>query len=175
MPYAVLKNNFFLGITICARDFLYHFCYVCFVLLPPFSLQFRDIQLVVTVLSHCCNSPTDSGEAKVESHASSETWPCQATLLAEPGSQQYQCDRENTIQLMTEISLQAPRMPHGVTKSQQAKHASNSDDSGPIVCRLMGLPVTAGCDTAWDRTQVCSDALDHCATREAVISATFVW
>jgi hypothetical protein len=41
---------------------------------------FCDIQLVVS-LSHRCNSSTDLGKAKVESHASSETQPCQATLL----------------------------------------------------------------------------------------------
>uniref|UniRef100_A0A673XUI6 Transposase Tc1-like domain-containing protein n=1 Tax=Salmo trutta TaxID=8032 RepID=A0A673XUI6_SALTR len=32
------------------------------------------------------------------------------------------------------------------------------DDAGPIVHRPMGLPVTAGYDTAWDQTQVCRDA-----------------
>ena len=47
----------------------------------PFSPQFCDVQLVVTVLSYRCNSPTDSGEVKVDSHASSETLPCQAALL----------------------------------------------------------------------------------------------
>jgi hypothetical protein len=41
----------------------------------------------------------------------------------------------------------------------------NPDDSGPIVLRPMGLPVTYGCDTAWDRTRVCS-ALDRCTTLE---------
>ena len=46
-----------------------------------FSPQFHDIQLVVTVLSHRCNSHMDSGEAKVESRASSETQPNQAALL----------------------------------------------------------------------------------------------
>ena len=45
------------------------------------SPQFRDIQLVVTVLVHHCNSRTDSGEAKVERHASSEIRPCQSALL----------------------------------------------------------------------------------------------
>ena len=48
------------------------------------------------------------------------------------------------------------------------------DDAGLIVRRPMGLPITAGCDTAWIRTRVsvatplalrCS-ALDRCATRE---------
>ena len=34
----------------------------------------------------------------------------------------------------------------------------NPDDAGPIVLRPMGLPITAGCDTAWNRTRVCSDA-----------------
>jgi hypothetical protein len=33
------------------------------------------IQLVVTVFSHFCSTPTDSGEVKVESHASSKTHP----------------------------------------------------------------------------------------------------
>ena len=50
-------------------------------LFTPFSPQFRGIQLVVTVLSHCCNSRLDSEEAKVESRASSETRPNQAALL----------------------------------------------------------------------------------------------
>jgi hypothetical protein len=61
----------------CARPprsiFIYFF--------TPFSPQFRGIQLVVTVLSHRCNSHTNSGEAKVESHASSETQPNKAALL----------------------------------------------------------------------------------------------
>jgi hypothetical protein len=53
-------------------------------------------------------------------------------------------------------------------------HQPNPDDAGPIVKRPMGLPITAGCDTAWNQTRVavvttlvlrCS-ALDRCATRE---------
>ena len=39
-----------------------------------------------------------------------------------------------------------------------AKPSPNSGDAGPIVCRPMGLPITAGCDTARDQTLVCSDA-----------------
>ena len=31
-------------------------------------------------------------------------------------------------------------------------------DAGPIVRLPMGLPITAGCDTAWIRTRDCSDA-----------------
>jgi hypothetical protein len=45
-----------------------HFGSLFLYFLPPFSPQ-----LVVTVLSHRCNSRTDSGEAKVECRASSET------------------------------------------------------------------------------------------------------
>ena len=50
----------------------------------------------------------------------------------------------------------------------------NPDDARPIVCRPMGLPITAGCNTALIRTRVsavtplalrCS-ALDRCATRQ---------
>ena len=53
----------------------------------------------------------------------------------------------------------------------------NPDNDGPIVHRPMGLPITAGCDTAWNRTRVCSDdtlalrcsALDCCATQEPLM------
>ena len=45
----------------------------------------------------------------------------------------------------------------GTRTSWPAKPCPNPDNAGPIVRRLMGLPVTTGCDTAWDRTQVCSD------------------
>jgi hypothetical protein len=55
----------------------YYFLNKC----TSFSPQFCGIQLVVTVLSHRCNSHTDSGEAKIESHASSKTQPNQAALL----------------------------------------------------------------------------------------------
>jgi hypothetical protein len=59
------------------------------------------------------------------------------------------------------------------SKAPPVKPSPNSDNARPIVCRPMGLPVTAGNDTAWDRTQGCShsatlqcSALDRCATRE---------
>jgi hypothetical protein len=45
---------------------------------------------------------------------------------------------------------------------------------GPIARRLTGLPVADGCDTARDRTRICSDAFDRCATREAVPSSLLV-
>ena len=45
-----------------------------------------------------------------------------------------------------------------LSKALPAKPSPNLDDAEPIVRCPMGLPVTAGCDTAWDRTQVCSDA-----------------
>uniref|UniRef100_A0A674BYE9 Large ribosomal subunit protein eL30 n=1 Tax=Salmo trutta TaxID=8032 RepID=A0A674BYE9_SALTR len=34
----------------------------------------------------------------------------------------------------------------------------NPDDAGPNVGNSMGRPITAGCDSAWNRTRVCSDA-----------------
>uniref|UniRef100_A0A8C7SPJ6 Synaptic Ras GTPase activating protein 1b n=1 Tax=Oncorhynchus mykiss TaxID=8022 RepID=A0A8C7SPJ6_ONCMY len=34
----------------------------------------------------------------------------------------------------------------------------NQDHAVPNVHRPMGLPITAGCDTAWEQTRVCSDA-----------------
>ena len=38
-----------------------------------------------------------------------------------------------------------------------AKPSPNLDDTGPIVRRPTGLPITAGCDTALGRTRVFSD------------------
>ena len=51
-------------------------CCLCFYI---YIVIFHGIQLVVTVLSHRCNSRADSEEAKVKSHASSETQPTQAS------------------------------------------------------------------------------------------------
>uniref|UniRef100_A0A8C8MDD6 ATP-binding cassette sub-family F member 2 n=1 Tax=Oncorhynchus tshawytscha TaxID=74940 RepID=A0A8C8MDD6_ONCTS len=42
----------------------------------------------------------------------------------------------------------------GTRTSRPAKPSPNPDDTGPIVCRLMGLPVVASCDTSWDQTRV---------------------
>ena len=81
--------------------------YFLFKIFTPFSSQFRGIQLlVVTILSHRYDSRTGSGETKVESHASSETQPNQATLLLnttliQPGSQPHQCVGGNTVHLAT--------------------------------------------------------------------------
>uniref|UniRef100_A0AAZ3REG4 C3H1-type domain-containing protein n=1 Tax=Oncorhynchus tshawytscha TaxID=74940 RepID=A0AAZ3REG4_ONCTS len=47
---------------------------------------------------------------------------------------------------------------NGTRTSWLAKPSPNPDNAGPIMRRLMGLPVAAVCNTAWDRTQVCSEA-----------------
>jgi hypothetical protein len=49
----------------------------------------------------------------------------------------------------------------GTRTSRPAKLSPIPDDAASIVHRLMGLPVIAGCDTAWDRTRVCSDAFSR--------------
>jgi hypothetical protein len=67
-PLVVLKGNLFP---------LKHFFVA---LLPPFSSQFCDRQLVVSLVP-LLQLPTDSGEAKVKGHASSEKRPSQAALL----------------------------------------------------------------------------------------------
>ena len=71
--------------------------------------------LVVTILSHCYNSRTGSAETKVESHASPETQPNQASLLLntaciQPGSQLHQCVG-NTLHLATWLACTAPGPP----------------------------------------------------------------
>jgi hypothetical protein len=53
--------------------------YFCSVFFTTFSPQFHSIQLVVTVLSHRCNSRTK--RQRFESCASPETQPNQAALL----------------------------------------------------------------------------------------------
>ena len=77
--------------------------------------------------------------------------------------------------------VHAPGLPqellerNGTRTSLPAEPSPNPKDAGPIVRRLMGLPVTAGCDRDWDQTWVCSDAsstvmqgLDRCTTQEAL-------
>ena len=70
-----------------------------------------------------------------------------------------------------EVSHKESLEHDGTRKSRPAKPSPNPDDAGPIVRRLMGLPVTASCDTAWDRTRVCSD---RCAPQNAVIRISYV-
>jgi hypothetical protein len=60
------------------------------------------------------------------------------TVCIQPGSQPHQCVGGNTVHLATLVSNQA--LP-------------NPDDAGPIVHRPMNLPVAAGYDRAWARTQ----------------------
>ena len=61
------------------------------------------------------------------------------------------------------VSVHAPGPPQealesdGTRTSRLTKPCPNLDDAGPIVCRLMGLPVASGCDTARDRNLICSD------------------
>ena len=93
-------------------------------ILPPFSPQFRGIQLLVTtILSHRYSSRTGSGETKVESHASSETQPNQAALLLntariQPGSQPHQCVRGNTVHLSDLVSVHCARPATGVASAR---------------------------------------------------------
>ena len=47
---------------------------------------------------------------------------------------------------------------NGTRTSRPAKPSPNPDEAGPIMRRLMGLPVVAFCDTARDQTRVCSDS-----------------
>ena len=75
--------------------------------------------LVATILSHHYNSRTGSGETTVESHASSDTQPNQASLLlntvrSQPGSQPHQCVGGNTVHLATLVSAHCARPATGV-------------------------------------------------------------
>jgi hypothetical protein len=127
--------------------------------------------------SHRFNSPTDLGEPNVESHASSEHDPakphCFLTHCSlNPKASCTNVSEETLYSWQPKSVCRHPTRPkellefNGTRKSQPAKPCPNPDNTGPIVRRLMGLPVTAGCDTAWNRTWVCGD---RCATQEAPI------
>ena len=61
------------------------------------------------------------------------------------------------------VSVHAPGPPQetlqreGTRTSQLAKPFPNLDDAGPVVHHLVGFPVAASCDTAWDQTRICSN------------------
>uniref|UniRef100_A0AAZ3PA97 Regulator of calcineurin 1 n=1 Tax=Oncorhynchus tshawytscha TaxID=74940 RepID=A0AAZ3PA97_ONCTS len=63
------------------------------------------------------------------------------------------------------VSVHAPGPPQeslkrdGTWTSRPAKPSPNPDDAGPIVRRLIGLPVAAGCGTAWDHTRASFESL----------------
>ena len=119
------------------------FLFFYFFYFTPFSPQFRGIQLlVITILSHHYNSLMGSGETKVESHASSETQPNQATLLLntariQPGSQLHQCVGGNTVHLSTLVSVHCARPATGVVGARWDKDIPtgqtlpNPDDARP--------------------------------------------
>ena len=126
----------------------------------PFSLQFRDIQLVVTVLSHRFNSPTDSGEAKHD--------PAKPHCFLTHCSLNPEASRTNVLEetLYNWRPRSAYRLPSrhneslerdGTRKSQPVRPSPNLDGAGPVVRHFMGFLVMAGCDIVWDRTQGCSD------------------
>ncbi|KAM9568555.1 uncharacterized protein ACWYII_016781 isoform 2-T2 [Salvelinus alpinus] len=109
------------------------------------------------LLSHCCNSRMDSGEAKVESRASSETRLCQATLLLD------------TMPAAPMPAAPMPASPKPASPKPAApmcrrKHRTPGDHVSVHCARpTTGVarvrwdkdnPVAAGCDTA----RICSDA-----------------
>ena len=127
-----------------------------FIFTPFFSPQFHGIHLVVvTVLSHHYNSRMDSGEAKVKSH--SETQPNLATLLLDTMHIQTRSQpHQYTWSACTAPSLTQELQVCDETRislTPASQTLSNLDNAGPIVRRPMDLPVAAGCDRAWARTQ----------------------
>ena len=76
------------------------------------------------------------------------------------GRQSHQCVRGNTVQLVTEVSVHAPCPPQGVSRARWDKDIPVRPNPPLIQTALghLGHLVVAGCDTAWDRTRICSDA-----------------
>jgi hypothetical protein len=130
------------------------FFFIPFSVLLQFYPQFHVIQLVVTVLSHRCNSHTDSGEAKVESHASPETQPALLldTTPTEHGSQPHQCVRGNTVHLATVSACIAPGPP----QESLVRDGTKPPLTRTILGQLCAVPVVAGYDRSWTLTRILS-------------------
>jgi hypothetical protein len=122
-----------------------HFKYAYFYFSP---------ELVITVLSHRCNCVLRNTTRQASCHTARLTWLASRTNVSE----------ETPYSWRPEDSMHAPgrhkeSLEHdGTRTSRPAKPSPNPDDVGPIVHRLMCLPVLASCDTALDRTRICSDA-----------------
>jgi hypothetical protein len=134
----------------CSFTFLYihSFCLV-------FSPQFRSGLFAAT--------PQQAQELKVKSRALRNMTLLTVllnTCLLYPGSQLHQCVGGNTVQLTTEVSLFLTFLFNLASQLRTRSNLQcrpNPDNVVPIVRRSMGLLITGGCDTAQDRTQVCSD------------------
>ena len=125
------------------------------------SLYF--VFFLVTVLSLRCNSRKDLGEVKVESHASSETQPNLAALLLDtthlqPGSQPHQCVGGNTVHLASVSACTSPGPPHDLLEREGTGNPPLTRTTlGQLCAAAWVSPFAAGCDTAWNRTKICSD------------------
>ena len=158
---------------------LFSFSFICFVfaILPRFRPNF------VILLSWLrCNSPTGSGEVKVESCVLRNMTRKTALniRLLNPKASRTNVLEETPFNCRPRSACSCPaRYKESLERGEPseallAKLSPNPDDTGPIVRHPMGLPFTAGCDTA-GRTPGCSDtttlrcsALDRCATRVAI-------
>ena len=132
-------------------------------------------------MSQRCNSCTDSGEAKVDSHASSEKQLAKPHCFLTQSPLNLEASRTNVSEETPGdgVSVHCARPATGVVSARwekdipAAKPSPNPDDAGPIVCQPMGLPVVAGCDTAWTQTRISSGTACNWATQEAgVLSST---
>ena len=153
-----------------------------FVLFAHFFLPNFMISNSQLVLAHCCNSRTDSGEAKVKSHASSETQPNQAALLLDtmplqPRSQPHQCVRGNTVYLATVSACTAPGPPqeslvrNETRISLPAKPSPNLDSAGPHgppCCGRLRQSLDMNTESLVAQLELQCSALDHCATWEFI-------
>jgi hypothetical protein len=135
--------------------------------------------VVVTVLSHC-----RTGEAKVESHASSKEQPALLldTTQIQPGSQPHLCVRGNTVPLATWTACTDPGPPqeplvHNETRISLLAKPSLTQMT---LCQLCTTPWTSQSRLAATGLEPRisggkASALDHCTTREASTMADHCW
>ena len=121
----------------------------------------------ILILSHRCNSPTGSGEVKVESCVLQNMTRQPALLNARslnPKACRTNVSEETLFNWRPKSACRRPAHHKESlerdepNKALPAKPSPNPDVAGRIVRRPMGLPVTAGYDTARDRPRVSKDA-----------------
>ena len=155
---SMLTTGFHITILLC----LFHFTFF----VPNFVVSNWQ-QLV---FSHRCNSRADSGEAKVESHASSETQPNLAALLfdtmhIQPGSQPHQCVGGNTVHLATwaECTASSPTQESLVCDETRISLPARPSLTRTALGQLCAAPwASRARPAAWTRTQNLWWHSQHC-------------
>jgi hypothetical protein len=124
-----------------------------FVYFIYFYPQFHPIQLVVTVLSHCCNYHLEGQEPPKHNPANPHFFLTQCSLNPEASCTNVSEEHRTPCQCACTLPATGVARARWDTAGQTLPIP---DDAGPIVRGLSR--VAASCDTASYRTRICSNA-----------------